>query len=390
MIAITIATVILLAPIVLVTAFFAVELLAGLRPLRQLPGPSDLRAAVIVIPANNEEGVIGRTVADLRRAIGDDYRLLVVADNCTDATAQRAREASAEVLVRTDAERRGKGYALAAAADRLRSDPPQVVVVVDADCRIDRSSLDALVSAASNGGRAAQAVNLLEPQRGGSAVVQISTFAFAIKNLVRQRGLQRLADRAHLTGTGMALPWAQFSEANLGGSNIVEDLALGLELADRKVAPVLVEAAIIWSPAASTQGTLLQRKRWEGGYLATALRTAPQILGKSLAKGDGPGLVAALDLAIPPLALLALMNVCMLVVAALLALTGGSAWPLIITVAVGALSVAALLLAWAKEGRRFVSAGTLVRLPIYVVWKVPMYLGLMRRGAPEEWLRPGR
>jgi len=34
--------------------------------------------------------------------------------------------------------------------------------------------------------------------------------------------------------------------------------------------------------------------------------------------------------------------------------------------------------------------GVLVRIPLYVLWKVPLYLGLARRGAPTDWLRTGR
>jgi hypothetical protein len=140
------------------------------------------------------------------------------------------------------------------------------------------------VASAKDSGRPAQAVNLLAPDLAASPLVQLSTFAFMIKNLIRQRGLQRLAGRAHLTGTGMALPWNLFASANLGGSNIVEDLALGLELADRATAPKLVSRATVWSPAASESGTLVQRSRWEGGYLATALKTAPAALGGACAE----------------------------------------------------------------------------------------------------------
>ena len=72
-------------------------------------------------------------------------RLLVVADNCTDHTAAVARAAGAEVLERRDAERRGKGYALAAGVDTLRAGPPDVVVIVDADCRPAAGAIDRLV-----------------------------------------------------------------------------------------------------------------------------------------------------------------------------------------------------------------------------------------------------
>jgi cellulose synthase/poly-beta-1,6-N-acetylglucosamine synthase-like glycosyltransferase len=265
-----------------------------------------------------------------------------------------------------------------------------VVIVVDADCSIDGASLRALAESAGSTGRPCQAVNFLAPNLAGAAMVQISTFAFMIKNLVRQRGLQRLAGRAHLTGTGMALPWRIFEEANLGGSNIVEDLALGLELAERSAPPMLVEGATIWSLPASAAGTLVQRRRWEGGYLATALKTAPNALIRGAARGDLRGVFAALDLSVPPLTLLLALNALALLIAFLAAIFGSAIWPLLAQLAVGAIAATALAVAWAREGRRFVSGLTLLRLPVYVLWKAPMYLGLARRGAPNEWLRTGR
>jgi cellulose synthase/poly-beta-1,6-N-acetylglucosamine synthase-like glycosyltransferase len=292
--------------------------------------------------------------------------------------------------VRKDLDRRGKGFALAAAREQLRTHPPKVVVVLDADCHIDAQSLRVLVSRAKDTARACQAVNLLAPDLSAGPLVQISTFAFMIKNLVRQRALQRLAGRAHLTGTGMALPWPIFEKANLGGANIVEDLALGLELAERASPPMLVEEATVWSPAASASGTLVQRQRWEGGFLSTMMQTAPPALARSLRRGDARGLCAALDLCIPPLALLAMLNVVALAVAALALLAGAAAWPSIGLATIDILAALAVTLAWLKEGRRFASAATLLQLPFYVLWKLPMYVGLARRGAPKDWLRTGR
>jgi hypothetical protein len=50
----------------------------------------------------------------------------------------------------------------------------------------------------------------------------------------------------------------------------------------------------------------------------------------------------------------------------------------------------ALVLAWVREGRRFASVSSLLRLPLYLLWKLPVYVGFARRGAPREWLRSGR
>jgi cellulose synthase/poly-beta-1,6-N-acetylglucosamine synthase-like glycosyltransferase len=379
---------VILAPVVLVTAVFAVELLFGLAPLKP-PAASGPTRAIIIIPAHDEEAVIALTASELKREAGD-FAVLVVADNCTDGTADAARSAGAEVVVREDPDRRGKGFALAAARDHLRGDPPDVVIVVDADCRIDASSLRALAQAAGGTKRACQAINLLAPDLSAPAMVQISTFAFVIKNLIRQRGLQRVARRAHLTGTGMALPWTIFAVADLGGANIVEDLALGLELAERASPPLLIEEATVWSPSASAAGTLVQRRRWEGGYIATSLKAAPRAIGRSLARADLRGLFAALDLCVPPLALLFVLNGLAFLLALAAFAFGGALWPLLIQVGTGLIAFGLLVLAWGREGRRFASGSTLLRLPFYVLWKVPMYVGLVRRGVPKEWLRTGR
>lgn len=377
-------------PVVLATAFFAVEVLAGLWRLRGGAQASRISPpTVIIIPAHDEEAVIGRAVATLRSAVPTSTRILVVADNCEDGTADVAAESGAEVIVRDDPDRRGKGYALAAARQHLADAPPDVVVVVDADCELDQKSLTALSAAARDCARPCQAINLLSPDISGPVVVQISTFAFMIKNLIRQRGLQRLAGRCHLTGTGMAFPWKLFERADLGGSNIVEDLGLGLDFTGT-IAPMLVEDAGVWSAPATAAGTLVQRRRWEGGYLATALRTAPAKLTYALFRGDLRGICAALDLCVPPLALLVVVNAVAFAIAAVPALAGGALWPLCAQIAAGILAVLALFAAWVREGRKFASGATLLRLPLYVLWKLPLYLGLARRGAPREWLRTER
>jgi cellulose synthase/poly-beta-1,6-N-acetylglucosamine synthase-like glycosyltransferase len=385
------AMLLVLLPVVAVTAYFALEVLAGLRPDRTTsPGTSTLVRAAIVVPAHNEERVIRQTIAALHQQSPGGSSIIVVADNCADRTAEFARSAGATVVARDEPDRRGKGFALAAAREHLRRAPPDVVLVIDADCRIDRASLAALISEVARSSRPCQAINLLAPDLSAPALVQISSFAFMIKNLVRQRGLQRLAGRAHLTGTGMALPWNIFDGAALATTDIVEDLSLGLELADRATAPMLVSKAKVWSPSASSSGTLVQRRRWEGGYLAVALKIAPRALARALRLLDPRAVAAALDLCVPPVALLALLNAAALILAGSWLLAGGPAWPLVVQLSIGLVAALAVAAAWFFEGKAFASALTLLGFPFYILWKLPMYLGLLWRGPPKDWLRSGR
>jgi cellulose synthase/poly-beta-1,6-N-acetylglucosamine synthase-like glycosyltransferase len=386
---VTILIALILAPLIILTLCFAAELLAGLAPLKASSfHVANAPDAVIVVPAHDEEALIGSTIAGLAAAAGGSARILVVADNCSDATATEARRAGAEVIERGDVERRGKGFALDFARRHLQASPPDLVVIIDADCRIDSASLDRLISACAATGRPCQATYLLDPAPGGSPAVQISNFAFFIRNVVRQRGLQRLVGRVHLLGTGMAMPWSAFDRDELATADIVEDLRMGIELAEAGTPPLFIETAEVWSSPESAGNTLVQRRRWEGGFLAHALASGPKMLAKSIRRADPQRIWAALDLMIPPLALLVMLDLAgLLLGAGLTWMTGASAVPLLLLTGTLLLAVAALAGAWLRGGSRFVTLGGLVRIPLYVAWKLPLYLGLARRGAPEEWLR---
>ena len=115
----------------------------------------------------------------------------------------------------------------------------------------------------------------------------------------------------------------------LGGSNIVEDLALGLHLARQAAPPLFVESANVWSPPATAGGTLVQRRRWEGGYLATAFKQAPPAFVSSLFRFDLPGVFGALDLAVPPLSLLVVLNAVAFLLGIALASIDRLSWPVV-------------------------------------------------------------
>lgn len=383
------------APLIITTVFLA-EIVAGLVPTRagRIPDPTDPqlvnKRVTLLMPAHDEAQILDAILTRLAPEIAGWARLLVVADNCVDETAAIARARGADVIERHDSIQRGKGYALDFGRAHLRSAPPDAVIVFDADCFSDRASLKALAASALAWDRPCQAINLIAPLAGASPLVQLSNFAFMIKNLIRMRGLQRLTGRAHLLGTGMAFPWPMFDGASLASANIVEDVELGLALDRAGTPPQLVTAARIWSDPSSTEGTLIQRTRWEGGFLALAFSKAPPALARALRTFDPRALLAALDLCIPPLTMLAMIDGAVLVLAAVLTWSLGTpSWPVLLHLAVLIATLLAIGVAWAREGRPFIAAATLLRIPLYMLWKIPLYLGLAR-GKSADWLRPGR
>ena len=100
------------------------QVLLAYLPARAQPAAAWTRPQVaVLVPAHDEASIIGATLASLVPQLQAGDRLLVVADNCSDDTARRAEEGGAEVIVRQDALRRGKGYALDFGMRHLAADP---------------------------------------------------------------------------------------------------------------------------------------------------------------------------------------------------------------------------------------------------------------------------
>ena len=295
-----------------------------------------------------------------------------------------------EFAAQAMAVRRGKGYALAFGRDHIAASGkhPATVIVMDADCRLAPGSIAALAAACVDV-RPVQAINLISPDLAAEPMTQISGFAMVVKNLYRSRGMQRLGGAALLTGTGMAFPWPLFATAALASGSLVEDLGLGIELTRAGHAPRLVEAAGVSSAPAPPEVALVQRTRWEHGFMDTVRASALPLLWSGVRRGSRAELLLGAHLIVPPLALLLMMAGAVFVVTALLALTGASVGP---AVTMGALLIVALgvtFVAWLHGGRRWLSGAALSRAPLYVLWKLPIYLGFLRK-RETVWRRTPR
>lgn len=380
---------VLAAAVAVPLAVFALEVLVGLWPDRQSATARGNASVAVLIPAHDEEAGIAATLAELRQVAPPGTRILVVADNCSDQTAARAREAGAEVIERHHANERGKGYALAFGRDHLAKSAPDAVLVLDADCRLRPGSIEALASTVMTHGVPAQAINLIAEDLSAAPMVQIGSFAMVVKNLYRSRGMQRLGGPALLTGTGMAFPWPLIAQAELATGSIVEDLALGIELTRAGHSPRLVGGAGVRSAPADMRDALTQRTRWEHGFLATVRSRALPLLASGLRRGSRADLLLALHLLVPPLALLLMLAGGAFVLVAALAFAGGSTLPAVMLGGLLALVLGLVLVSWLAGGRAYLSGGALLRAPLYVLWKLPVYAGFLRK-REVGWTRTPR
>jgi cellulose synthase/poly-beta-1,6-N-acetylglucosamine synthase-like glycosyltransferase len=368
-------------PLLVLTA----ETLAGLRAPKYPAANDRPPRTTVIIPAHDEKSGIASTIGALRPGSCD---ILVVADNCSDDTATVARAAGARVVERCDPALRGKGHALAFARAALSNDPPDVVIIMDADCVPVADALIRLAGRVAQTGRAVQARNELDTRPDDPPMIRISNFAFSLKNVVRQRGLMRIAGTCVLTGTGMAFPWAQFRDAPLATSDSVEDLAIGLALVGGGQAPTYLDDARVTSPPASGRAAVTQRTRWEHGFIATASRVAPRMIGHGIANAQWPSFWLGLHLMVPPLALTFGLAMLALVVVLGLGFTSSFVPAAVLAMIIGVAGLA-VFAGWRAVGRNILPFGTLLRVPLYIAWKLPIYLKLAR-GADRRWTRTER
>lgn len=390
-----IATVVALLLAVPCLVFFVecgVALLPGGRKDLSVPPPAPRPRAVVIVPAHDEEAGIAATVAALRPLLGGDDRLLVVADNCTDGTAAAARAAGAEVIERHDSTSRGKGFAIVFALDHLEAAPPDVVIVVDADCRMSSEGVAILAREALASHRPVQAEYVLATPEHPTPRGVLSALAVLVRNRVRPLGLRRLGLPSQLTGSGMAFPWDVLRAAPHLGANLVEDLVMGLELALAGHPPAMCPAVRVSSELPEGDEVALgQRRRWEHGQLATLLRYAPTLIGRGLLRGRADLLALGLDLCVPPLALLVtLVGAAVLGTSALAMLPGGSKVPVGVSLlALGAVGTS-VLAAWTKFGGDKLPLRYAFLVPLYMMWKIPLYLSFFVHGKHKSWDRTQR
>ena len=384
--------IILLVLLAIPVMIFTVQVLVSLLPYFDKPLPKIARPSIaVLIPAHNEQLGIGATLDSLRAQLLPGDRIIVIADNCEDDTAAIARSYGAIAIERTDAVKRGKSYALDFGMRYLeQNQPPETVIIVDADCLIQPDTLRRLASLAVEKNRPVQALYLMYSPLNSSLKTKIAEFAWAVKNWARALGYHRLGLPCQLMGTGMAFPWALIQKANIASGHIVEDLKLGLELADQKHPPLFCPEAIVTSVfPINNEGVKSQRMRWEHGHLGMIAKEGPALLLRSIAKLNIGMLALVLDMCVPPLALLTLLVLSLALAGALLASISQAIFLGLFGVLLLLMLGITVLLAWVKFGRSILSLASLGYAPIYMLTKIPLYLKFLVR-RQVEWVRSKR
>lgn len=375
---------VLSVPVLLVASYLALATLLSAR-LAPPPAAQTTRRFRFVVPAHNESAGIIPTVESLLSVDypRESFDVVVVADNCNDDTAARAESAGATVMVRNDAELRGKGYALHHAFEAL---PPEVdaVVVIDADTLVSPNILRGFNARRELGAEAVQADYAVR-NPDASWRTRLMAIAFGAFHIVRSRARERLGVSCGLRGNGMCFSKALLDRIPHNAYSLVEDVEYGVRLGEAGVRIFYADETHVYGEMVSgAAASSSQRRRWEDGRRELVRQHAARLLRAGLTRPSLLLLDLALDLLIPPLSRIAVASVLGFALAVVLGLPLSSA--------VFATCVAAVVLyvlrGWMVSGTGMRGLVDLAIAPVYVVWKIG--LKLRSPSTNKAWVRTKR
>ncbi len=357
----------------------------------QPPSPTRRLRFAVIVPAHNEGAHIARTVASLKTLQwpADAWQCVVVADNCTDDTAERALEAGALVWERHDPQRKGKGHALQFAFARCLADASiDAIVVIDADSLVSPNLLEAFAARFAQGAQAVQAWHgVANPQ--ASWRTRLVALGYAAFHGVRGRGREALHVSAGLRGNGMGFTPELIKQHPFQLNSLAEDLEYGAQLGLAGIRVWHVdEARVDADIAARADAAGGQRHRWEAGRWQVVRQYALPLLRQGWAQRSPVCVELATELLTPPLAQLGLLWL-LLWLASLITLPFAALAPAMVvwSILLAAVLLAHVLRGWQLSGTGWRTLTVLAWVPFYVVWKV---LVLVRQRGMKEWRRTGR
>ena len=345
----------------------------------------------VLVPAHNESAGIVRTIDNLKTLDWpqDRYRLIVIADNCDDDTAERARGAGAVVIERTDSSLRGKGHALAYAFARsIEQSWADAVVVVDADSVASANLLEACAARIEAGAAAVQVhYGTLNPD--ASWRTRLLSIALAAIHILRSRARERLKLSCGIRGNGWCVTRSTLASVPYAAYSLTEDVEFGIDLGltGRRV-HYADEAQVLGEMVASEKASRSQRQRWESGRLQLLRARGLPLLWQGLRRLSPMCIDLALDLLVLPLSLI-------VVNAVLLSVLGGAAtwifassisWPILGLACLAGVALY-VLRGWQLSGTGLRGLMDLGRAPWFVLWKLIL---MARNRTTQHWVRTER
>jgi cellulose synthase/poly-beta-1,6-N-acetylglucosamine synthase-like glycosyltransferase len=285
---IQILCIIFLLPAFFVCAYYGFLALYALltKKKREVIERNSASTFAIIIPAHNEEDVISRVLESSAKLDypKDSYKVFIIADNCSDRTAEVAVKNGAACLERYDKKHKGKGFALAWAFDRILPEGYDAVIVVDADCQLDIHALRVFDQHLAGGDKVLQANDV-----SSNPDETTMSYAVAVGNLIENELFylpkSQLGLAVFLRGTGMVFHREVLLSYPWKAHSIVEDVEYSLNLLRDGIRITFVGDVKVKSKYPVYKDQLnAQRMRWASGTFGFGKTHALKLIWVGLVK----------------------------------------------------------------------------------------------------------
>lgn len=245
--------------------------------------PTDIRKKyTFVLPARNEEEVLPNLIESI---LNLDYPkelfdIIVIADNCTDNTAEVSRNAGAKVYERFDDTKKRKGYALQYLFNILKEEGTlhnsDAYIIVDADNLVKKDFLLEINKGFVSNGNVVCAYRSCKNFNTNfiSGSYGIHFFRSTV-SMHRPRAI--LGTGTHLAGTGICIG-SHLLENGWNHTKLTEDTELSAELVSKNIIVGFVEDAVLYDEQPTNfLIAFRQRVRWAKGRLSVFFSTFPKV-----------------------------------------------------------------------------------------------------------------
>lgn len=271
--------------------FFGISIFGWIKRKRTDAGkypPSKLFA--LVIAAHNEESVICHVIDSLLKQSYPRhlFDIFVIADNCTDRTAEIAESCGAIVFKRFNNEERGKGYALEWMFKKIFTMDRKydVISVFDADNLVSSNYLMEMNMEFCMGHKVVQ--GYIDSKNPFDSWITCSySIAFWLSNRIFQLPRYYLGLSCGLCGTGFCMETDVLKKIGWGATCLTEDLEFTMKLALNDMRVAWSHNAVVFDEKPITlKQSWRQRKRWMQGHADCARRFLGPLFSKAIREGS--------------------------------------------------------------------------------------------------------
>lgn len=327
-----------------------------------------LNSFAILVPAHNEELLIATLCESLQQIDypKEYYEVIVIADNCTDRTAEICRAKNVLVLERYNPNERGKGQALSWGLNRLSIDRFDAIFIVDADNYVDTKILRELSCLLNTGEQAIQCYNAVG-NRDDSWFTQLLFLSRTISNLLYHEAKYRLGLSSYLMGNGLCFTSELLRRRGWNAFTAGEDWECYAQLVgDNIKIGFAVKAKVFHQESRSLNQATSQRLRWSSGRFGIAKTYGVRLLLKGVEERSWQKIDASFPLIFPNYSLQINLTLVTLVLAVLLPSS-----------AVKIFSVYAVLGLLAGQFSLFLAGAFIVGSPVKIMYAIlyaPIFL----------------